>query len=1418
MAEEQEDQLSLDSLLSTFEDANKEAEAPVEAPAEEAPAEEAPAEEAPVEAAPAEEAPAEEAPVEPTVVTPTTEAMEVAADVSLSAVSPEDIALQTAVQRVRAAAEARQAAYQASLPEPTLEEAAAEIEDSTDPNGWLEQISDWAGSESEATTTAYAKQYVDIYASTISALPTVANNVIEAVDAMGEALHGALPAGLQKTIASGELDYLPMVGLITSGIRLAAEEDPLVLETYDSATVLGEISGDIAQIAVTFIPAVKAVKWGTAGITGGLKFTGKLAYGVGAAETTVATGLSEFFAWELADKNIATTLTNGNNEWAYVEVFGTDVTGPALEMLSIDPDDGVLMARTKQALEGILLGGAAGVVLEGLKPLYKLSKTYVQSLELWKKGVDDAGWSIDHTPGTTTTTVVDGVETTTKTNGAIDAMDSVVPATADSPATRASTKPVTREERTAAREAAVEANPDAPGAAPLIPADPADAGVAYLKELNPDVDVSVQMGGRTNAPALADDAVEAMATGARDLDEVLRGLNYGGLNTAAAVRRLFTQAADAVMLEKGLHVRGKVDVLDDVTLEVEARRLGVTEEELLERQFKATAETAEFNEAAQRIVAAAEARLREVAEAYKRSGSPLVAMAMSKQLRMAQILKAQRDTLATEAARSVRISSGDTATFDNPELMRLLNEVDPGKEVWTTKQINAAVEELSSELPLGGPVSDEAIAAQVHLRNQGSAEDAAALADIILNTKSDAMAKALRDVPAGFFANWGELLNSYQFFSMLSKIPTHVTNGASLVGSITANVAERYTAELVARSYEKLGGKVGASRIAPGEGRALAAGTIEGIKVAYREAVDTAKLNLFNSVDEAGNLVEARGFDWVDPNQGRTVRTQLEGLSGTTNRLGTRRYTGAQRSMGKIQAIFYDNIGAVLNSTSVGLHTMDTFFRAIARVQETAALAQRVVDSSGLTGEAADILRRSVMDAPPASIQRQAQRFAKETAFVEDATGGVKFLNDAARDASGNAGVVWRIGASATIPFMRTTMNLAKWSGRRSPLGFFMDSVKADLKAGGAQATLAHTRMVMGSATGVGALGLAANGLLTNKGPSDPSERATWLLTHDPESILIAGEWIPLAKLEPYGTILRAWGAAGELMAIDDSETTADAVGAVLLTTTMAMFDATVGPALNSLLDLADPRHDGKNAADLIADVIAKQLAPGFVQTAFEVTGNSDDIWRDTDGILEEVRAQIPWLSNDDLPPHRNIWGQPIARTTLGPDGISPLTTGSKDPREIDDWLWEQGVGLTLPGRTVSFSGNDAIELTTREYSRYVELAGNGVKLGTPALGMYDFLNAAISGDGGASSDAWNRLTDTAADGTPGSREAWIIKVIGVYREAARAELARTSPDINVRREEAFQSKVNAFDPEINKSTGGSTDPVVGNFTTRIGS
>ena len=1390
MAEDNEDQLNLDDLLSGLE---AEAEAPVEeAPVEEAPVEEAPVEESPAAAAPVEEALIEEAPEA------TAAEVQAAAAVEVNVPSPEEDDI--VAERARRLAQMKEqgAAIDAAAPPPTPEEKAAEIEASTDPNGWLEKISDWSGSEGDNLLDSYAKQYVDIYAGVVSAPVIVANNVIEAVDAAGEALHAAVPEDLQKALASGELDLIPFVGAIASSIQTAVDEDPLALPTYQASTVVGNVAQDIAQIAVTFIPAIKGVQLGTKAIVGGVKFTGAANLTVKAAESGVATVASEFFAWEASDATISTHLSGGADVEGQIEVFGVDINNAVLEYLSVDPEDGVLETRAKQALEGLLLGGAAGAVFETMKPIFRYGKSYVQSLEIFKKGIDDAGWGgINHTP----------------TTAGADALDSVVPASGDVPASSPTTpRPATRDEQLAAREAARAADPDAPGAAPMVPIDPDNAGVAHVKEQLPDVPVVRVMTGATDMPLLTPKHLDDLASGARTLDDVLKEVNYAALTGRADIRRFFQQGMEAVMRQRGIPLRGHVDVLDDTTLELEARRLNLTEEEVLEGRYVASAQTAEWNEAAQRIVANAEERLRLLATAHLKAPTPELALAMYRQLRISIVLKGERDALSSEAGRAVRVSSGDTSTFTDPELLKLLDELNPDKNLWTEEAHAKAFAELAGELAEGATRSEEALLTQMALRNMGTMDDANAVAAMVLNTQTDAMKKALAESPAGVFANWTELLTSYQYFSMLSQISTHVVNSGSLVGSVVANIGERYTAEMLSRGWEKIAGvpvrKKGAwsggVRIAPGEGNALAAGTITGIKVASRELVENLRLNLFDSVDEAGNVIKARGVDYVDPKARSTLKSELENQAGVTNRLGTRRFTGAQRGMGKVQAMFYDKIGMALNTTSVLLHTMDNFFRAITRVQETAAIAQRMVDTHKLTGEAADIMRREVMDAPPARVAFLAEKFAKESVFVEDATGPVKWMNDGARDATGNWGGVWRVGMSITIPFMRTTMNLAKWSGRRSPIGKLMKGVQEDTAKGGAAAAMANTRMIMGTATGTLAIYLWTENLLTGPGPTDPGERATWLLTHQPNSIMIGGEWIPLDKFAPIGHVVRVWATAAETLSYLQDEEVADAMGATILATMQAMSDVTVAESIIDLLTIAESRQEGQNAKDLIADVIAKQLAPGFVKSAFKIFDDQDDIWYDTDTIWEAVRAKVPYLSNEGLAHHRNIWGFSIRRSTIGPDGVSPLTTGDFEPREIDDWLWDNRVGLTLPGRTVTFSKYGVVELTAHEFSRYVELAGNAAKMsidGGPELGLYDFLNAVITGQAGDASTRWNSLTDTTPDGEMGSREIWITtKIIPAYRELARYTLLSSSISLEERRKAAADAQFDAFNPSLNPS------------------
>jgi len=131
---------------------------------------------------------------------------------------------------------------------------------------------------------------------------------------------------------------------------------------------------------------------------------------------------------------------------------------------------------------------------------------------------------------------------------------------------------------------------------------------------------------------------------------------------------------------------------------------------------------------------------------------------------------------------------------------------------------------------------------------------------------------------------------------------------------------------------------------------------------------------------------------------------------------------------------------------------------------------------------------------------------------------------------------------------------------------------------------------------------------------------------------------------------------------------------------------------------------------------------------------------------------------SDELPPNTNLWGDPILFTgALGPDIVSPIYRYNTPTTPIDEWLWENQVGIKNPKRT-----QRGVELTSQEYFRFKQLAGNELKDPTTGLGLHDTLNAIMAGRHSIS-DQWIRATDG-----PDGMKALIVKdQIAAFREAA---------------------------------------------------
>src|SRR4030095_11667735 len=170
--------------------------------------------------------------------------------------------------------------------------------------------------------------------------------------------------------------------------------------------------------------------------------------------------------------------------------------------------------------------------------------------------------------------------------------------------------------------------------------------------------------------------------------------------------------------------------------------------------------------------------------------------------------------------------------------------------------------------------------------------------------------------------------------------------------------------------------------------------------------------------------------------------------------------------------------------------------------------------------------------------------------------------------------------------------------------------------------------------------------------------------------------------------------------------------------------------------------------------------------------------WGELRRYVNEVKSQTPGWSKT-LEPQLNLWGDPIeVPSGWGPDFLSPVYQSIKkhDPSG-DEIVRLQAMGKVSVGRAGRvILGKDpeshpidqpaspldaGIELTDKEYSQLVKLAGNEFKDPSTGLGMHDTLNKLVTGD-----ERYKKASDDM-------KGVIITNLVMAFRQAAVGQLLK---------------------------------------------
>lgn len=566
---------------------------------------------------------------------------------------------------------------------------------------------------------------------------------------------------------------------------------------------------------------------------------------------------------------------------------------------------------------------------------------------------------------------------------------------------------------------------------------------------------------------------------------------------------------------------------------------------------------------------------------------------------------------------------------------------------------------------------------------------------------------------------------------LLSGPQTHAVN--TLSNSLVAlwQIPERLTASFFGRVLP------GKQEIPEREALSQAFGMIEGLKDGLRLAGHVLKTG---EPSDVLSKIEARKY--------RAISAESLELSGTLGRA-------------------VDLLGEVVRVPGRALMAEDEFFKAVGYRMELRARAFRQAVSEGLKGQKAAERIQEIINNPPEDIHLAAIDVSRYQTFTKEVTGLARQLQRAAIECP---------ALRLVVPFIRTPMNIMKFAMvERTPLGLLSKAIRTDIKAGGARRDLALARISLGSAIMAGAATIAAEGNITGGGPSDSKMKSLLYDTGwQPYSIKIGDKYYAFNRLEPAGMLLGIAADFAEIAGQAEEMETDDLASMIVMAISKNVTSKTWLRGVSELLNtVSDPDRYGERYIQRFAGTV---VPTGVAQIERVV----DPELRQVNSMLDQIKSRIPGYS-DDLPPRRNLWGEPIVLGGgLGPDIISPVYTSEKKDAPVSQELIRLKVPLSMPSKVVS-----GVELSSEQYDRYLVLAGNEAKHPKTGLGLKETLEQLIE------TNEYQRQSD----GPDGGKASTILTHIYAFRALAREMLLEEFPELGMRAEVVREEKAAAMQP-----------------------
>lgn len=590
------------------------------------------------------------------------------------------------------------------------------------------------------------------------------------------------------------------------------------------------------------------------------------------------------------------------------------------------------------------------------------------------------------------------------------------------------------------------------------------------------------------------------------------------------------------------------------------------------------------------------------------------------------------------------------------------------------------------------------------------------------------MSKFLRDSTKN---NFGRMLIEYWINGLISGGATHITyavgNG---VLSTYHNLVEIPLAAEIGRLRQATGRS--GDIIQRGEVLARIAGARRGFAPALKgvvEAIRTGQMTALSGEESARAFLEtphgimATGATLDQNANMRDVaaavfslfRGARDGLTSAASLVAA----GGEEGAPSVRALYTPSgatpnlqikgvplpVGEAVRLPSRTVVAIHSFYRCLNYSIENSAQAFRQASNERLTGTAFDARAAQLRQNPTDAMQKQSVHGSDDLTLMGQSSKFVQKISSIFNHEFNLPGIGEAPYLKFVDPFVNIGAQILDQSlVKRTPLGILSKQIRADLSGanGNAAQDVATARMLAGTALAITFGGLAAEGFVSDSGPSDPKQFAMWKLAgNQPHSIRIGNIWYQMNRLGPLGMLASVAADMYDVAHLASKDDMSAAGGAFVHAIAQNILDASfmAGPA--QWLDAIEhPETDGAS--------FVQNFAASFVPYSVgmqQMARAMDPYTRQTRSILDTIKSRIPGLS-ETLMPRRDIWGQPIMNNSaLGGRGLTAIYEQQISTDPVNLAMAALAMAPAQPDRKIR-----NVTLSDQQYDDYSRIAGRMAK------------------------------------------------------------------------------------------------------------